>query len=91
MRALVTTPQNTVARAGVAQHAHRSQEHDAADGAGAPLEEEVDEVHDHEDGVVGQEGRVYWLRYEQHWKQPLQAIHDLKRNLWLIKTIVVDC
>lgn len=50
-------------------------EHDGANGARLPLEEESGEVENHEDGVVVQQRRVHGLRYQQHGDEPLQAVH----------------
>lgn len=69
--------QEAVAPATVADEEEGSQEDQGTDGAGLPLQQEAEQVEAHEHGVVEPQRRVQRLGDEQHWEQPLEAIHGL--------------
>lgn len=69
--------QEAVAPAAVADEEEGSQEDQGTDGAGLPLQQEAEQVEAHEHGVVEPQRRVQRLGDEQHWEQPLEAIHRL--------------
>lgn len=67
--------QEAVSPAAIADEEECGQEHQGTDGAGLTLQEEAEQVEAHEHAVVEPEGRVERLGDEQHWEQPLEAVH----------------
>lgn len=72
---LAVAPKDAVADATVADQEHGHQEHQAADCARFPLQEEPDQVQHDEHDVGLHEGRIRRLRNQQHRNQALQTVH----------------
>lgn len=73
---LAVAPKDAIADATVADQEHGHQEHQAADSARFPLQEESDQVQHDEHDVGLHEGRIRRLRNQQHRNQALQTVHD---------------
>lgn len=69
------TPEKAVADAAVADQEHRHQEHQTADRARFPLQEESDKIQHDEHDVRLHQRRIRGLRNQQHRNQTLQTVH----------------
>lgn len=63
--------EDAVSHAAVADEKHSGEEHQAANGARLPLQEETHQVEDHEHHVILDQREVHGLGNEQHGDEPL--------------------
>lgn len=62
----IVAPEETVADAAVADEKYGGEENETADGAGLALQEESDQIEDHEHDVSLEESRIHGLWYQEY-------------------------